>query len=285
MSGGDDRLTAEDWALYGGGYSLGTPSFYNDKGKEEEDDEVFKKPSFYSSDFVSRKKRVQQHDPDDPIVREIERQPEDVEQLLKLAGGSTGFNTPIQESEFNKRVIPYDIQHSADTLLRAAQGGEIRLGREAFQTIKRLADCADEFTQVDPRVVLYDTFTTGVCEIYVKEVVPISILLLARYFNLDYSVQITKDLESVARPFREVKVKPFRGTLTTHVQGLGCQDAVKRAMQNNVAKWSLVKMYMMRVGAQSPTSIAGDYEWIEAQTRAIGSVINKQPKFQEEEGL
>ena len=274
----DDRLTAEDWALYGGGYHA--PFLGGDKGKEEADDDyddgIFKKPlSSYST-----KKRVL--DDDDPVVREIEREPEDVSRLLKLAGGRTGFSTPIPESAFNKRIIPYEIQHSASTLLDACDSKEIRLGHEAFQAIKRLADCADEYTEVDPRVVIYDTFPTKAFQVYVKEVVPISILLLARHFNLYYSIQ-----GSEMRSFKDVKVKPFRGTITNHIQGLGCQEAVKEAMKNNTTKWSLVKMYMMRVGAQSPTSIAGDYDWIEAQTRAIASVLQKQPQKQdyEEEGL
>lgn len=294
----EDGLTPEDWARYGGGYyssySSSSSSYlredddYDDKGKEEEDEDVtFKKPLSYSSDFVSknttnsRKKRVL--DPSDPVVREIEREPENVEQILKMAGGRTGIDAPIQEIEFNKRVIPYEIQHSASVLLEAHQSGDIRLGYEALENIKKLADCADEFTEIDPKVVIYDTFSTEVCKIYVKEVVPISILLLARHFGLEYSIQITKDLESNPRPFRDVKVKPFHGDLVVfnHVQSLGCEEAVKQRMQNNSIQWNLVRMYMIRVGPQSAANLVGDFEWFEAQTRAIGSVLQRQAPKQE----
>jgi hypothetical protein len=276
----EDRLTAEDWALYGGGYHA--PFLGGDKGKEEADYDDYDDGGIFKKPLSTKKRSLVGLDDDDPVLREIEREPEDVSRVLKLAGGRTGFSAPIPESAFNKRIIPYEIQHSASTLLDACNNKEIRLGHEAFQAIKRLADCADEYTEVDPRVVIYDTFPTKAYQVYVKEVVPISILLLARHFNLYYSIQ-----GSEMRSFKNVKVKPFRGTITNHIQGLGCQDVVKEAMQNNVAKWSLVKMYMMRVGAQSPTSIAGDYEWIEAQTRAIASVLQKQPQKQdyEEEGL
>lgn len=276
----EDRLTADDYAKYGGGGTYFASYHYEDKGKEEYDDDEdsFKRPlsKNSNSDFVSKKTR-KTRDPNDVILREIEREPENLDRVLDLAGGHTGFwDAPIQESiALNKRIISYDVQHSATLLLDAHENKDIRLGYESHETMKKLAQCADEYTEVDPRVVIYDTFNTGVCKIYVKEVIPISILLLARHFNLDYTLQITADLESKPRSYKDIKIKAFHGGSTDHVQGLGCEEAVKKCIQG-VTQWNLVKMYMIRVGAHSSTEIIRDFDWLENQTRAIGLVLARQ---------
>lgn len=262
----EDGLTREDWARYGGyDYSFSnTGGLGDDKGKEEE--EYFKKPF---SNSISKKKR--KDDFDDPVVRQIEREPENIERLVELAGGSSTRNTPIAEIDMSQPIIPYEIQKSAFLLMRADENGDIRLNQEALQNMKRLSECINEYTEVDPRVVIYDTFVTeSGFKIYLKEVVPISILLLARHFGLEYS------FESESRSFKDVKVKPFHGSLLNHVQELGCEKGVKLCMQSSDPKWYAVRLYMLRVGAQSSENIIGDYDWFEAQTKAIGLILQKQ---------
>jgi hypothetical protein len=273
----EDGLTREDWARYGGyEYSFSNArgeELGDDKGKEEEEyKNDFKKP--FSNSVLQKKRK---DDFDDPVVRQINREPENVERLVKLAGGSSSVgirNTPIAEIDMSQPVIPYEIQKSAFLLMRADENGDIRLNQEALQNIKRLSECINEYTEVDPRVVIYDTFVTeSGFKIYLKEAVPISILLLARYFGLEYA------FESESRSFKDVKVKPFHGSLLNHVQDLGCEKGVKLRMQSDDPKWYAVRLYMLRVGPQSSENIVGDYDWFEAQTRAIGLILQKKEGF------
>jgi len=292
-----DDLTPEDWAKYGGyDYGGGRSVRGSGKGKEEEEegDEQdysmsLSKSSRAKSDFVVKKRNKTVtfapygNDDDGLIQREIEHPTKNMDQLLLDVGGSTGYNVPIQSRIDNKKIIPYDIQHSAHLLLEAHQQQDIILPQEALSSIKKLAECNDEFTQIDPLVVIHDTFNTGTCKIHVKEVVPISVLLLARYFNLTYSVHITDEMESNPRPFKTVKVKPYHGKSTQHIQSLGCEALVKAYMKR-VEQWKLVEIYMLRMGAQSSVTLAGDEDWLEMQTKAIGKVLNKQAPNQRPEG-
>ena len=291
-----DDLTPEDWAKYGGGYGYGEVKrvgLLDEKDKEDEDDysmSLSSKPSRSKSDFVVKKRNKTvtfsqyEDDKDDDLIQtEIEPKQSNIDQLLLDVGGSTGYNAPIQSRIDNKKIIPYDIQHSAYLLLEAHQQQDIRLPRETLSSIKKLAECNDEFTQIDPMVVIFDTFSTGTCKIHVKEVVPISVLLLARHFNLTYSVRITDEMESNPRPFKGVKVKPYHGKSTQHIQSLGCQ-AMVNAYMKRAEQWKLVEIYMLRMGAQSSVTLAGDEDWLEMQTKAIGKVLNKQAPNQRPEG-
>lgn len=290
-----DDISPDDWAKYGGGGG-GYGGYSSPKGKEEEDEEegmsLYPKQTRHS-DFVLKKRKNTNNgyygnhrgreEDDDLIQKEIHREPVDTNKLFAEAGWSTGFNTPIQESISNKRIIPYDTRHGAALLLNAYEGKEVNFSREMVAVLQKLADCDDEFTEVDPKIVIYDQLSTGTCTIYVEEVVPVSILLLARYFNLAYSITITEDMESKPRYFRDVKTEPPQGRSTQfkNIQGLGCAEAVKRAVRKD-EQWKLIQIYMIRMGAQSPQSILEDPDWLETQTRAIGNVLNReQPKHKE----
>jgi hypothetical protein len=153
------------------------------------------------------------------------------------------------------------------------------LGYESLREIKRLADCDDEFTQVDPLVVIYDTFTTGTCKIYVEETIPISTLLLARYFGLDYKITIMEDIESNPRLFSSIKVRPYEGKQSQDFQPLGCSDLVEQRLKPDQRR--LIQIYMIRMGVQSSASVC-DEEWLEAQTKAVGKVLMQQKPVNQE---
>jgi hypothetical protein len=263
-----DELTAQDWAMYGGegedplsfSYSHGM----NGGGGGAD------------GDFVVRKKKksvsfpLKGNQSEDVVLREIHHETPDLATLFD--GVRTNHGAPIYERVENKRVIPYNVQHGASLLLDAHNDQDIRLGYEALKEIQMLAACDDEFTRVDPFVVIYDTFTTGTCKIYVEEVVPISDLLLARFFDFHYKVVIMEDIESNPRNFKAIKARPYVGKTHTDVQSLGCSDMVKQRLSAEQTK--LVQIYMLRMGPQS-SSFVCDFDWLETQTKAMGKVLTQ----------
>lgn len=298
-----DEVTPEDYARYlgiggGGGYygnydyapqeHHSMMSLSNGKGKEEEDETPARSNN---SDFVVKKKAKRSVSFQTPssnsfygggnrgsgsgvILREIVRQEPDLTALFDEAGGSTGYDAPIVRSE-SKRVIPYNVQHGAALLLEAHEDGDIRLTHE-LPTIRELAACDDEYTEADPSVVIWDTLSTGKCNIYLQEVLPVSYLLLARYLNLDYTVTIMEDVESKPRSFQEVHVEPYTGQRSEGMQTLGCQELVRQRLSKEPkSTWRLVEIYMLRMGPLSPQFVVND-EWLEAQTVAMGKVLTRQ---------
>lgn len=292
-----DDISPEEWARYTG--DGGGGNFYSDyqpieppstsKGKEEYYDDDDPAPMSLSNDFVVKKKvkrsvsfQQQQHNGyyggggDDVIQREIVREKPDLNKLFIEAEGFTGFNAPIERSGELKRIIPYNVCHGAKLLLAAHGDGDIRLGNEAVMQLRKLSACDDEYTATDPTVVIWDTLSTGTCKIYVQEVVPISVLLLARHFDLHYTITIMEDTESKPRPFTGVNVEPYYGQRVEGPPPLGCALAVKQRMAREpAAKTRLVEIFMLRIGALSPET-ACDGEWIETQTELIGKVLNRQ---------
>lgn len=307
-----DEISAADYARYSGGsyddpygyYPSYEPSTVaprstriSDKGKEEADDDDDEPPRMsLNNDFVVKKKAkraVSFQEPayfvaspsgfagggsnnNDLIQREIIREQPDLFALFKEADGKTGSDAPIEQRAQNKRVVPYNVQHGAQLLLDAHLDGDIKLGYEALASIRKLAECDDEYTDVDPNVVIKDTFSTGVFTTKVKEVVPISILLLARFLDLTFTVSLTQDMESQPRSFKTVRVKPYRGQRLKGYQSLGCYTAVKQRLSHEPeSTWRLIQIHMIRLGVQSPAFVC-DLEWLETQTAAMGKVLSRQ---------
>jgi len=254
-----DGLTPQDWAMYGGG---GEEYYYpeNNNGRGGGGGE--------RGDFVKRSKKSVSFESDNLILKEIHHEQPDMSQLFE--GIKTSHGAPLYEQVEDKRIISYNIQHSASLLLDAHNDQEIRLGYEALKEIKLLAQCNDEFTRVDPLVVIYDTFSTGTCKIYVEEVVPISDLLLARFFDFHYKVVIMEDIESNPRNFKSIKARPYTGRSYVEFQSVGCSKMVKDRLSLEQTK--LIQIYMLRMGPQASSAVC-DFDWLETQTKAMGKVL------------
>lgn len=137
---------------------------------------------------------------------------------------------PIQIRPRDQTIIPYRIYNSALEIMTAHQDKEIRISQETLNDMDALLKCDDEFTKTDPYVVIYDTLSTGSCNIYMKEIVPVSILLLAQVLDCQYQLEIMRGVLSDPKPFSKVPVKPFHDSLIDHAQPFFCEEIVREKL-------------------------------------------------------
>lgn len=254
------------------------------------------------SDFVQQQQQpkksvrfVEQEEEDDqivpidlsnPVVKRIK--PKDNGDLFDGLKKVANLG-PIEEQRKNMTIIPYYIHNAATTLVGAHNDRDINLSQAAFNDLSRLSACRDEFTTIDPIIVISDTLFTGSCNIYLKEAIPVSFLVLAHYLKLTYGVEVVPDVTSKSKLYTEVTVKPYHGKETKHAQEFGCEEAVKAALKQRGKNWQemlkLVQIHYARVGAISP-DVACDYTFIEAQLNVMSKVLsNVTPKSAEQEGF
>jgi len=227
------------------------------KGKEEEEEE--------EEEYRFGKRKAEMPPPsdivggkDDGLLRNLR---------LTSVNGSVA---PLQKRIRSEFVVPFRVQLSADILLQNA--GKSRLSNITCSELQRIVDCDDEFTIVDPYVVLCDTIPAGAFKVYMKEAVPVSRLLLLRALKCTYGVG-TK-LRSYSG---DVTVRPFKDTRTTHVQGFGCDRAIEDALEtaglDEPEVMAHVRAYMIKVGAQ-PSYVACDCEFLDAHLKEVKNIIN-----------
>lgn len=156
---------------------------------------------------------------------------------------------PLQIRPRDQTIIPYRIYNAASEIMNAHQEKEIRISPETISDMEALLTCDDEFTKTDPYVVIYDTLSTGSCNIYMKEIVPISILLLAQVLGCQYQLEITPEMRSDAKPFSKVLVKPFHDSATEHAQPFFCEEIVREQLGTRAhATIQKVQVMMLQKG-------------------------------------
>lgn len=177
-------------------------------------------------------------------------------------------------------VISYSLQQAAQTIAEAIKSGECRsLPMEVAQMMEKIGNQPNEFTGVDPFVFICYTLWTGSCNIYLKEAIPISALILLVYFQSDFTVEILPDGETVSRPkkFTEVTIFPYDGSDTGFAQAFKWKHILSQAFESNGMrqddKMADVQYFMESIGERSSLSVA-DMFFVQDQAKVIGSFLN-----------
>lgn len=202
----------------------------------------------------------------------------DVDPAELLEGYVSNANSaPIQIRSRTEDIVSYKIHHAAGVLVEASQDKEIRLSRDALDDLNDILKYQDEYSMTDPYVVLWDTLDTGSCRIYMKEVVNVSTLLLARQLGCMYTVKVTDDMESAPRSYKEVNVKPFHDSKVDYAQPFECEKTVREELERH-GKGDpdeiirSVKVHMLKLGV-TPSEVACDDSFLIEQTETIGKLI------------
>jgi len=239
--------------------SKGKEEAYDDLADEEDDSHAvrFKKPtakkqkqtkSDFSFDEPVRSVRLAQHQPESIVLKKFESH--DVDPSTLLEGYTASANAaPIQLRPRDQIVIPYRIYNAAIEIMEAYASKEIRIRHDTQTDMEAILTCDDEFTKTDPYVVLCDTLSTGSCKIYMKEVVPTSILLLAQALTCTYQVEIMPGKRSNPKLYTLVTVKPFHDSITDYAQPFGCEEAVREQLgdqADDIIKQ--VQVFMLKLG-------------------------------------
>ncbi|MBX9636669.1 MAG: hypothetical protein K2Q45_03870 [Nitrosomonas sp.] len=160
---------------------------------------------------------------------------------------------------------------------------KIGLQKETLQQLELLSQCTDEGTMVDPFVVVYKSVYTGTCTIYLKEVVPLSIFLLAIVLKATFYVQVTPKSKTPEETFdlSTVQLKPFTKNVDEYnptsnkAQPFNIEEAVQRKMQlrgDDASYMDQVTAYMHGIGPLSSFQVC-EAEVLEPYLEAIKDIF------------
>lgn len=186
---------------------------------------------------------------------------------------------PINRGQGSTMKVPLRAQQACEELLLQSKNKDISLTRETRQELDKLTQYPDEYTIIDPVVTITATVETGTCRIHLKEVVPVSILLLARVLGVTYFVQVTPKAKTPPTSYEEVPAKPFRDSRSAeNNQPFGTEKAVNDQI-NNLQDMqpdefvSQIKAYMFSLGPTS-TLEASSMTFIETHTDAFKKILS-----------
>lgn len=252
--------------------------------EEDEDDDI--QPLGFNGHAAAAAREPMRKKINHPIVLVQPPRPEppDIAQLIKQVGAVETFNAPEELDPFqdHKVIVPYRTLAAADTLLSAMMAGELALGQQTVQELQMISKCTDEFTMIDPPVCITDTLETDTCRIYLKEVVPVSLLVLALHLGLTYRVELIPGRSSRPKSYDQVTVKACKkigaGQKPLH-QPFHLRDAIFPALgRENEArrKMILVQIYFARKGAISSFD-AADLSFLEVCKEDMPMVLDNKP--------
>lgn len=276
-------------------YKYSDGNFYSsfkggDKGKEEVEERpaaktAFRKPPKAPSaapkkknDFIMEEEEEEPLDerPQNGVVlKKFKSHDVDPAEILKNRKAKPG-DPPIHVRPRTQNIVSFRIHRSAGILLDAHHQREIQLDHGTISTLNEILKCDDEYTKTDPYVVICDTLNNGACAIYLKEVVPVSLLLLARFLGCAYVVDLGHKMRSKPKLYSDVFVKPFHDSKTEHAQPFGLLETVQEELEargNNVEEAiQAVQIHMLRLGVIASVD-ACDETFLEEQTVIVGKLL------------
>jgi len=192
-----------------------------------------------------------------------------------------GSLAPVEKRAKSSLVVPYGVHMSVTTLLQNAP--VLGLEEHVKGALQFLLECDNESIGVDPYVELSDTVInapTNTCKVLMREVVPVSQLLLARALQCTYGVNFTRELRSAARTYKEdVTVTPYEGATDTELgrsQDFGIEQAIRAALITKNLDPVLiareVDAFMAKLGDLSSAK-ASSHEFLEEQLKEFGSIV------------
>lgn len=157
---------------------------------------------------------------------------------------------PVVKSAISGANVPISVWNACQLLL-----SEFSLSSRTQQELTQIVQRPSDMTQVDPLVIICDTIPTGSCDIYVKEVVPVSHLIIARGLKLEWSIDVVEDMASPSKTYDEVRVKPIKRANddTSHIQPFGLVNQVRKHLGDDYEKMIMQVEYVLsKLGAMTP---------------------------------
>jgi hypothetical protein len=151
------------------------------------------------------------------------------------------------------------------------EAADIQLTKDTKQELEMIMHCTDDGTQVDPLIVLTSSVPTGVCRIYMKEVVPLSLFLLALASKAVYQVQVTEKAKSKPTFFDSVVCRPFKGDANKKIEAQPFDLANILQVDDNILEQ--VTAYMFVIGPVSSQD-ACDRDFIETHLEKVKEIFN-----------
>lgn len=186
--------------------------------------------------------------------------------------------TATRKPQSNRKISTRD-KLACETLVAHAEA--IRMTNNTMEELMLLLQCTDEGAIVDPLITLYKSVSTGTCNIYLKETVPLSVFLMALVLKATFFVQVTGKAKTPVETFDTVAIKPFKKNANDIVaNGGGAQPFdVEKAVQDKLELRSAqdlveqVVAYMHVVGPISSME-ACDGEFIETHIESIKKIFS-----------
>lgn len=234
----------------------------------DEDDEPRRKP-------VPRKKQR-------PVLLEEEDDEEDdapAKSFTKLlaSSGKQLTMTATRKPQSNRKISTRD-KLACETLV--AHADAIRMTNNTREELMLLLQCTDEGAIVDPLITLYKSVSTGTCNIYVKETIPLSVFLMALVLKATFFVQVTGKAKTPEETFDTVAIKPFKKNADEIGNGGGAQPfGIEKAVQDKLELRNAqdlveqVVAYMHVVGPISSME-ACDGEFIETHIESVKKIFS-----------
>jgi hypothetical protein len=255
------------------------------KGKEEDDGEEDSSPLPAVKQKQTKKQKTKVS-----ILEDDDDEEEHEEKAEKDRFGGKQLTLPMRGTRIKGgTIVPSSVQQAVSVLFYASSEQQITpLSKGATQELNLLVGRPDEFTKIDPVVVLCGSISTGPCRIRLKEMVPYSYALMARALNAQFIIQITEKVKTRAQPFDlEVVFKPYKsGTqFEAHTQPFGCEAAVQARLDvmfdddnyKGVEFLQQVNAYMYSLGPLSSVE-ACDVNAIELNVKAIQQIMSGELK-------
>lgn len=170
------------------------------------------------------------------------------------------------------RPVPWRVQEAASLVMDFREANLSARAREEL-TLHFLQH-PHEFYMKDPPVVLWTTADTGTARIYCKEVVPISLHLLALAFSASFQLQVTPKVKTALQGWSEaIQVRPCRSEdQGGRAQPLGVIAAVQAALERAELEPSVVETrtrhYMDGLGTLDTREVC-DPDWLDQHTKGL----------------
>lgn len=254
--------------FYGGSSSSGSKrgNLLLDADDDYDDDDPFDARAMDEA-LYSNKSRVEMLDdsdvPKDPLFERME------------------FLVEIRRMGGSKQIIPLEAQKAAGTLLHLAsnEGGNlISLDGASRAGLKQLTSgVVDEFTQVDPYVVLSTSIVlTDSCRVFLEEAVHFSEYMLLRVLHARFPLVINEKVKMRPIPFDdpelELHVAPYEGA-DTRGQPFNVAQCLEQVMEQVAPdKHIQIRAHMLAMGKMSPRQVC-DHEFIEDQMEVFKDIL------------
>lgn len=284
----DDLMIEQRGWGHGSGPSRHRP-LGGGKGKEEmyenDDDEPAPRSlsSFRAPEPKTKQKSklallVEDDDDDDndaPVSRRRPRAQEDYGTAMVSAKGA--------------RPVPWRVQEGAALVLEYREANLSARARDEL-TLHFLQH-PHEFYTKDPPVVLWACADTGSVRIYCKDVVPVSLHLLALAFGATFQLQVTPKVRTAEQPWAEaIQVRACRsdrGVQAERCQPLNTAASVAAALEHAELDLRLVESrtarYMEDLGPLDTRDVC-DPDWLEQHTKGLRNACMAPPGDMDGEG-
>lgn len=169
------------------------------------------------------------------------------------------------------KPVPFHVQEAAATVLAFAGKDSHALSqRSRDELTMHFLHHPHELYCVDPPIVCWASVETGTIRIYCKEVIPVSLYLMALAFGAQFQLQITPKVKTPPQPWEEaIQIKSCKNAdateFATRIAPLGTMAAVQAALQrrdglpDNLDQ--RVQNYMARLGKLDTREVC-DPDWI-----------------------